>query len=268
LIGAPLAGTLFSVHYFSSHALHPLALAQAVLWTVVIGISIGLGFHRHFSHRAFAARPVFRAFLGVSGTFALQGSVTRWVADHRRHHRFTDTERDTHSPINAARRQATVASLVSAHIGWMFDDSTTHEARYAPDLLRDPLCVWLTRWHWPLVAASLATPALIGFALAGAEAALQSFLLAGCARTTLIHQTTWMVNSLGHSWGKRDATTADFSRNNALIALLTFGEGWHNNHHAKPTCADLNFTGTQYDFNAWLLRVLARAGWVDAVRWK
>jgi stearoyl-CoA desaturase (Delta-9 desaturase) len=107
----------------------------------------------------------------------------------------------------------------------------------------------------------------VGYALAGSQAALQSFLLAGCVRTMLIHQMTWMVNSLGHTIGSRDATTADFSRNNVFIALHTFGEGWHNNHHANPTCADLNFTGAQPDFNAGVLRLLERLGWVNAVRW-
>jgi stearoyl-CoA desaturase (Delta-9 desaturase) len=267
LIGMPLVGSIYAAHYFASHALHRVAIAQAIVWTVVIGISIGLGFHRHFSHRAFKADPIFRFFLGLTGTFALQGSVTRWVADHRRHHRFTDTERDTHTPMIEGSGKATLAGLGRAHLGWMFDHSSTDERRFAPDLVADPLCQWLTRWHWPLVGLSLGLPALFGYAIAGREAAFQSFLLAGCARVTLIHQTTWMVNSLGHAWGSRDATTSDYSRNNTFIALLTFGEGWHNNHHAKPTCADLNFTGKQFDFNAKLLRGLERLGWVHAVRW-
>jgi stearoyl-CoA desaturase (Delta-9 desaturase) len=140
LIGIPLCGTLFAAHYFTVHDFHRLAVAQAIVWTVIVGISIGLGFHRHFSHRAFKASPGFRFFLGATGTFALQGSVTRWVADHRRHHRFTDQTLDTHTPVRAAVGHASLAGVAQAHIGWMFDRSTTDERRYAPDLLSDPLC--------------------------------------------------------------------------------------------------------------------------------
>jgi stearoyl-CoA desaturase (delta-9 desaturase) len=152
---------------------------------------------------------------------------------------------------------ATVAGLWHAHVGWMFDNTTTDPDVYAPDLKADRVAQRLTQWYWELTFLSLAVPTAIGWAFGGPRAALDSLLLAGCVRTTVLHNLIWAVNSIGHTWGSRPSTTHNESRNNVFLALATFGEGWHNNHHAAPRCAYNGWRRYEVDFNGALIRILA-----------
>jgi stearoyl-CoA desaturase (delta-9 desaturase) len=268
LIGVPLLGSAWACVHFRDHAPAGIAVAQAIILYVVTGIGIGVGFHRLFSHRSFETYPAIRLAFGIAGSLAFQGSVVRWVADHRRHHRFTDEEPDTHTPHRypaPAPWKEKVRDLWHAHVGWMFDDTTTDPKVYAPDLRGDRVAQFLTRWYWPLTFASVASPTVLGYALGGAENAIDSLLLAGCVRTTFLHNVIWAVNSIGHTWGARPSTEHNESRNNVFLAIVTFGEGWHNNHHAAPRAAYNNWRGREVDFNGGLIRVLARLGLIWSV---
>ncbi|MDP3073554.1 MAG: acyl-CoA desaturase [Opitutaceae bacterium] len=261
LIGAPLVGTLYACHYFRSNAVSGIALIQFAGWYVISGVGIGIGFHRLFSHKSFQTYPAIKLLLGIAGSLAFQGSVVRWIADQRRHHRFTDQPPDTHTPHRfplLARSWSRARNLWHAHVGWMFDASTTDPRVFAPDLLRDPIAVWLDRWYFALTALSWLLPYGVGFLVGGSEVAFQSILLGGCVRTAALHHVIWAVNSIGHTWGSRPSTRDDESRNNWVLAAFTFGEGWHNNHHAAPRSAYNNWRGYELDVNGAIIRLLER----------
>ncbi len=263
LIGTPFVGSIFTVVYLTSHPVSNIAIVQFAFWYLITGVGIGVGFHRYFTHRSFKTYGVLRLLLGIAGSLAFQGSVTRWIADHRRHHKYSDREHDTHTPHKYSedgRTSSLVKNMWYAHVGWMFDETTTDASVYAPDLLRDPIAVWLTRWYVSLTVASLALPYCIGYLFGGAEAAFQSLLLGGFLRITLLHNVIWAVNSVGHQWGSQPAGSHDHSRNNWIVAALTFGEGWHNNHHSSPRCAFNNWRGYEIDINGAIILLLKRLG--------
>lgn len=263
LIGIPFVGSIYAVVYAATNQVSRFAVFQMAFWYLITGVGIGVGFHRHFTHQSFKTYPLVRLLLGIAGSFAFQGTVIRWIADHRRHHKFSDREYDTHSPHTEAtgKSWATLCrNLWHAHVGWMFDETTTDAMVYAPDLLRDPISRWLTRWYPGLTLLSLALPYAIGHFVGGGEVAFQSLLLAGFLRTTLLHNVIWAVNSIGHQWGNQSGGNRDQSRNNWILAVLTFGEGWHNNHHQYPRCAYNNWSGYQFDINGFIIRVFAQIG--------
>ena len=271
LIGTPLLGTVYSAFYFRSHPVSGFAIFQLLIWYLVTGLGIGVGFHRFFTHKSFQTFPAVRLILGIAGSLAFQGSVIRWIADHRRHHRYSDQLPDTHSPHRFPllhRMRSRFRNLFHAHIGWMFDDTTTAPEVYASDLLRDPVALWLDRWYFPLTLLSLLIPYFLGYIYDGREAAFQCLLLGGCVRVTLFHNVTWAVNSIGHTWGDRPSTHENESRNNWVLAFLAFGEGWHNNHHAAPRCAYNNWRGYEFDPNGALINLLERLGIVWSVNRK
>jgi stearoyl-CoA desaturase (delta-9 desaturase) len=190
---------------------------------VLTGLGITVGFHRYFTHRAFkTSRPV-RAILAILGTAAIEGPITAWVADHRKHHAFSDQEGDPHSP----------------HVGWLFlHTQRANKARYAPDLLADPLIRFIDRTTLLWIALGLVFPFALGYALGGTLAAgLTGLLWGGAMRILLLHHVTYSINSLCHFFGRRRFDTGDHSSNLFWLAPLTFGEAWHNNHHAFPTSA-------------------------------
>jgi stearoyl-CoA desaturase (delta-9 desaturase) len=268
LIGVPLAGTLYFPVHAARHGVGWIEVCSFLIGYAVIGIGIGIGFHRHFSHRSFeTVGSVLRVALGVAGSMAFQGSVLRWVTDHRRHHAHTDLAGDVHSPYADASGEPCggIAGLLHAHIGWMFDAATTSYDVYAADLREDRLIMFLhrTRWVWPVL--SLLLPWLAGFWLGGAEVALGCLLLGGCVRTTLFHNVVWAVNSIGHAYGEEPFPQRNKSRNNAALAFLTFGEGWHNNHHRYPRSAFHGLARRELDVNGLIIRGLERAGLVRRV---
>ena len=242
------------------------ALTAAVI--VVVGHGVTLGYHRCFTHRSFVAKRPLKIVLAVLGSMAFQGSIIGWVADHRRHHRFTDRPGDPHSPIwKGDRAIGGISGLWHAHLGWCFTVDPTSREHYTPDLLADRDIVWIDRLFIPLSVATFAVPSAIGFAIAGGNGALIAFLCAGFVRIGITLNGTWSVNSFCHRFGKRPFATRDVSTNLAPLALLTMGESWHNNHHAFPRSARHGLLPGQLDTSARIIGWFERFGWVTDVQW-
>jgi stearoyl-CoA desaturase (delta-9 desaturase) len=239
---------------------------------VLTGLGITVGFHRHFTHRAFKTSRPLRAILAILGTAAIEGPITAWVADHRKHHAFSDQEGDPHSPHGHGHGlRGALRGLAHAHVGWLFlHGQRANKARYAPDLVADPLIRFIDRTTLLWIALGLAVPFGLGYALGGTLAAgLTGLLWGGAMRILLLHHMTYSINSLCHFFGRRRFETGDESRNLVWLAPLTFGEAWHNNHHAFPTSAahGLRWYERALDPSAMVIGALERLGLVwDVVR--
>jgi len=241
----------------------------ALAFYLLTGIGITVGYHRLFTHSSFKAGRGTRAALAVAGSMALQGPLIRWVADHRRHHAFSDQENDPHSPWKYGTGWRNVAKgLLWAHILWLFDEQQTPHAKYAPDLMRDRDMVRISQWFMPIGAVSLLLPALLGGLITWSwQGALTALFWAGLVRIALIHHVTWSINSVCHVWGKRPFATRDRSGNVAWLAPFSLGESWHNLHHAEPTAARHGVLRGQIDPSARVIRWLEQLGLARDVRW-
>ncbi|MBA3327461.1 MAG: fatty acid desaturase [Solirubrobacterales bacterium] len=243
------------------------------IFYVITGLGITVGFHRHLTHRAFVtSRPV-RAALTALGTAAIEGPVIAWVADHRKHHAFADREGDPHSPHvgHGGGLRGALRGLMHAHVGWLFlHTQRGAKARYAPDLIADPVVRFIDRTTLLWIALGLLAPFGLGFALGGdLQAGLTGLLWGGAVRILLLHHVTYSINSLCHFFGRRPFATDDESRNLAWLAPLSFGEAWHNNHHAFPTSAahGLRWWQRAMDPSALVITALERMGLVwDVVK--
>ncbi|MDR3651079.1 MAG: hypothetical protein P4L20_18475 [Acidimicrobiales bacterium] len=244
-------------------------LGMAVAFYLFTGFGISAGFHRLFAHHSYRARRALKIVLAVAGTMALEGSVISWVTTHRRHHVFSDRPGDPHSPVSHGTNAPTATrGFLWAHVGWLFASDPTSQTRYAPDLLRDPDLVAIDRLFPVLAIFSLVIPFGIGWAVTGTlGGALGVFLWAGLIRMALLHHVTWSINSVCHLWGRRPFTTGDHSANVSSLALVSFGESWHNFHHAAPASARHGVLARQVDLTATLIGLFERAGWVTKVRW-
>ena len=244
-------------------------VALAVLMYAVTGHGITVGFHRHFTHGSFRANRGLKVALAVAGSMAIEGPVLRWVADHRRHHAFSDREGDPHSPWRYGETvPALVKGLFYAHMGWLFDVEQTNPRRYAPDLLKDRDIQRISAAFLPLVATSLFLPALLGGLLSWSwQGAVTAFFWASLVRVGLLHHATWSINSICHAIGERPFRSRDRSGNVWWLAWLSMGESWHNLHHADPTCARHGVLRGQIDSSARVIWFFERLGWATAVRW-
>ena len=235
----------------------------AVLYAAT-GLGVTVGFHRLFTHRSFETKRGVRAVLAVLGSAAIEGPVISWVADHRKHHAFSDEEGDPHSPHvdHGGGLRGTLRGLFHAHLGWLFVHTQRgSKERYAPDLLRDPVIRFVDRTFPLWVVLGLALPFGLGVALGGTLAAgLTALLWGGAMRVLVLHHVTYSINSLCHTFGRRAFETDDQSRNLAWLAPLAFGEAWHNNHHAFPTSAVHGLGRWQVDPSAWVIAALERLG--------
>jgi len=226
----------------------------AFLYWLAIGCGIGMGYHRLLTHRSYDVPKVIEYALAICGTLTLEGGPISWVATHRLHHQKSDQEGDPHSPREGAWW---------SHAGWIVSgeanhNKTTRMSRYAPDLAKDRFYVWLNSYHYlPLVALGLVLLAVGG---------LPMMLWGVCVRVVVGLHATWLVNSAAHMWGRRRFATSDDSRNNWWVALLTFGEGWHNNHHAYPTSARHGLRWYELDLTWIQIRCLQFLGLVKAVK--
>lgn len=242
-----------------------------VVFYLVTGFGVTVGFHRCLTHRSFTARPALRAALVVAGSMAFEGDVTGWVATHRRHHAFADRPGDPHSPYRYGTGPAgQLRGVLHAHVGWLFANDPTSQQRYAPDMLADPAMRAISRAFPALCVATLALPFAAGWAIGGTwQAALAALLWAGLVRVFLLQHVTWSVNSLCHLLGNRPFTTRRHDRATNLwpLAVLSLGESWHNMHHSDPACARHGVDRGQVDLSAELIRVFERAGWVSGVHW-
>ena len=249
-----------------------LSLLDVVIATIAYfgtGLGVTVGFHRHFTHMSFKAVRPLKVALAITGSLAFQGSIVSWVADHRRHHAFSDKEGDPHSPwLFGTGPLAIARGFWHAHMGWLFDRDKTNARRFAPDLLADRDVAAVDRQFVLLTVVSLGVPALLGGLLSWSWwGALTAFLWGGLVRVGLLHHVTWSINSICHMAGRRPFGTRDRSANVWWLAVLSFGESWHNLHHADPTCARHGVKRGQIDMSARLIWLFEKFGWVHSVRW-
>jgi stearoyl-CoA desaturase (Delta-9 desaturase) len=265
----PFAGFLAAVTTLWGAGLTALDASLLLGGYVITGLGVTVGYHRLFTHQSFQAKPWVRTALAIMGSLAIEGPVITWVADHRRHHAFADQPGDPHSPHldEGPGIKGVLKGLWHAHMGWFFSDEKTSPQRWAPDLLKDPAMRRIDALFPLWVTLSLGLPPVIGFAVTGTvKGALLAFLWGSLARTFLLHHVTWSVNSICHFYGKRPFQTPDFSTNNWALALLSFGESWHNNHHAFPSSAVHGLKKGQLDLSAGVITVLRKLHLADGVK--
>jgi stearoyl-CoA desaturase (delta-9 desaturase) len=235
------------------------------------GLGVTVGLHRLFTHRSFQTTRPIRLLLAICGSMAVEGPIISWVADHRKHHAFSDRDGDPHSPHvdHGHGLRGALRGLGHAHVGWLFIHTARgRKERYAPDLLKDPIVSYVDRtfFVWAVFGFLLAFG--LGFAIGGTwQAGLTGLLWGGAVRMLLLHHVTYSINSLCHFFGRRPFQTDDESRNLAWLAPLSFGEAWHNGHHAFPTAARHGHERWQLDISAIVIWSLERVGlaW-DVVR--
>ena len=262
VFGVPPAALVVAGWLAWGGTLHWQDLVVLAITYTLTGLGITVGFHRLFTHRSFkTTRPV-RALLAVFGSMAVEGPVIEWVSTHRKHHCFSDKPGDPHSPHtdDAPGWRGALRGLGHAHIGWMFrGKDMANPRRYARDLLADRDLLFISRTFPLWVGVGLAVPFGLGVALTGSVVGgLTGLLWGGAVRIFLLHHATFSINSLCHFFGGRPFATGDESRNLAWLAPITFGEAWHNNHHAFPTSARHGLGRWQLDPGAWLITGLER----------
>jgi stearoyl-CoA desaturase (delta-9 desaturase) len=244
-------------------------IVLASVMYLVTGFGVAVGLHRLFAHHSFKANRVLKIALAVAGSMALEGSMISWVAIHRRHHMFSDQPGDPHSPHRyGSGPLGTLKGFVWAHVAWLFASDPTDSQRFAPDLLRDKDLAAVDRLFPVLAVTSLVIPFAVGWLLYGTlAAALTAFFWAGLIRMAFLHHVTWSINSICHLSGRRPFSTSDQSTNFAPLALVSFGESWHNFHHSSPASARHGALPHQVDLAARMIRLFEQAGWATKVRW-
>ena len=243
-------GAVVALFFFS----WPAFFAAVALYWISLSLGIGMGYHRLLTHRSFLPPKWVEYALTVCGCLALEGGPVSWVAIHRIHHQLSDKPGDPHSPRDGKWW---------SHFIWMLVGDTTHNqtdecSRYAPDLCKDRFLVWISKYNY----VPLAIVSVLLLAFGGVSVLMWGVFL----RVTLGWHVTWMVNSVTHFWGRRRFLTRDDSRNNWLVALLSFGEGWHNNHHAHPTSARHGLAWYEIDISWMTIRLLQFLGLAKSVR--
>ena len=245
-------GSIAALFFFSWTNL----IAAAVLYVLAVDCGIGMGYHRLLVHRDYQVPKAVEYFLAICGTLALEGGPIAWVATHRIHHQHSDHLGDPHTPQEGTWW---------AHMGWIItgralNTQTEALAHYAPDLAKDRVQVWLSKYHWvPLTIVGIGL-LVVGTLTGGIRAGVGLFLWAIFLRVTLGLHATWLVNSATHLHGGRRFATRDESRNSWWVALLTGGEGWHNNHHANPVSARHGLVWYEFDPNYYGIWLLAKLG--------
>jgi stearoyl-CoA desaturase (Delta-9 desaturase) len=257
----PFVAFLVAVVLLWNTAIGPIDLAIFFVMYIITGLGITVGYHRLLTHRAFhVSKPVEYAF-AVAGTMAVEGPPIAWVADHRKHHAHTDVEGDPHSPH--VGHGSGLKGLWFAHSGWLMKTQGNAEFRkYAPDVCEDKGMRWISRHFLQLAGLGLLIPFIAGFVLHGFSltAALWTLLWAGFVRIFFIHHVTWSINSICHFFGRRRFDIEDKSTNVGWLALVTFGESWHHNHHAFPRSARQGLGRWELDPSAMFIWTLEKVG--------
>ncbi len=269
LIGVtlPFAGLITAIALLWNRAIGPLELSLLVsLYTISI-LGVTLGYHRMFTHRAFESSRAFKAVIAVLGGMAVEGAVITWVADHRKHHAFTDRDGDPHSPhLSGPGFWGGLKGLFHAHMGWLFRTvGTAERERFAPDLLKDRTLRVIDKLFFLWATLGFAIPFALGWVIGGTlGTALTAVLWGGLVRVFLLHHVTWSINSVCHYFGRRRFETDDESTNVFWLSYLSMGEAWHHNHHAFPTSAfhGLRFWERIADPTGLLISLLERLGLV------
>lgn len=231
-------------------------------------LGISMGYHRYYTHRGFKTGKVISFILGVAGSMAMEGPLLFWVASHRCHHKFSDKEGDPHSPnVFVGTRTTRLRAFVYAHMAWLFSHPFSGYGQYVNDLRRDKVVVFISKYYTYWVVLGLLLPGVVGYLCTfNLYSAFTAFCWGGPIRLFLLHHATWSVNSVCHLFGARDYETKDQSRNNPYVALLTFGEGWHNNHHAFPYSARHGLRWWQLDISYLIICTLKQFRLVSDIK--
>jgi stearoyl-CoA desaturase (Delta-9 desaturase) len=268
-IAVPLLAVVTAVPFAWGWGLGWTDLAIMFVFYGISGLGVTVGYHRHFTHGAFKAKRWLRIVMAVAGGLSIEMSVIDWVAVHRRHHKYSDQENDPHSPWRFGNDwRALTKGLVWAHMGWLFDSRRTSPDKFCPDLVADKDMNRISRFFPGLVALSLLLPAAIGGLITMSWwGAFTAFFWASLVRVALLHHVTWCINSICHVMGEEEFEARDKSRNVWWLAIPSFGESWHNLHHADPTCARHGVLPGQLDSSARTIWLFEKLGWVWDVRW-
>ncbi len=243
VVTIPFLATLFAIWLLWDRAVNATDLKLLVVMYSLVALGVTVGFHRMLTHRSFRPHPIVKFILLVLGSMALEGTALSWAATHIKHHAHSDREGDPHSPVDG---------FWHAHFGWLFKSDYGDPNVYCLNLVKDPIVVFVSRTFLLWVVLSL----LIPFAIGG----WTGLLWGGLVRIFLTHHVTWSVNSVCHTFGKREFETKDQSRNEWIVGLLAFGEGWHNNHHAFPRSAFHGLHWWQFDLSGYIIWTLERFG--------
>ena len=271
-------GALIIVPFLAVAAAIPVAWGGWLGWTDVLitvvmywltGHGITVGFHRLFTHKSYKPNRAVKVAVAIAGSMAIQGPVVRWVADHRKHHKFSDRDGDPHSPWRYGTSiRALTKGFLHAHMMWLFDPEQTPQRKYAPDLMKDRDIVRISRQFPFWVVVSLLAPAVAGGLLTWSwQGAVTAFFWGSLVRVSLLHHVTWSINSICHTLGDRPFVSRDKSANVWWLAIPSMGESWHNLHHADPTCARHGVLRGQLDTSARIIWAMEKIGWVHDVRW-
>ncbi len=268
-VAIPMIALVAAIPFAWGWGLGWLDIVLAVAGYTISILGVTVGFHRYFTHGAFKARRWLRVTLALVGSMAVQGPILHWVADHRRHHAFSDREGDPHSPwLFGTSPVAMARGFWHAHMGWIFERDLTNQRRFAPDLLADKDMRIVHKLFGVCTAATLLLPSLIaGLITMSWWNALTAFFWAGLVRVAVLHHVTWSINSICHMIGNRPFVARDRSANFWPLAILSMGESWHNLHHADPTCARHGVGRGQVDISARLIWMFEKFGWAYDVRW-
>jgi stearoyl-CoA desaturase (Delta-9 desaturase) len=248
IVVGPLIATVFAIRMLWMRAVNLTDISLLISMYVLVALGVTIGYHRMLTHRSFNPHPVVKFIFLVLGSMSLEGAAIDWTATHVKHHAHSDKEGDPHSPVEG---------FFHAHVGWLFKDRQASPEIYCRYLLKDPMVVFVSRTFFLWVLISLVIP----FAIGG----WSGLLWGGLVRIFLAHHITWSVNSVCHSFGKREFETNDASRNEWVVGLLGMGEGWHNNHHAFPRSAFHGLHWWQFDLSGYIIWTLERMGLVKEV---
>jgi len=248
VVTVPLLATVYAIWQLWARYVNASDVALLIGMYSITALGVTVGFHRMLTHRSFQPHPAIKFIMLVFGSMALEGPAIEWASTHTKHHAHADREGDPHSPLEG---------FFHAHVGWLFKDFEADPKVYCKHLLKDPIVMFVSRTFFLWAILSLVIP----FAIGG----WQGLLWGGLVRIFLAHHVTWSVNSVCHTFGKREFETTDQSRNEWIVGLLAFGEGWHNNHHAFPRSAFHGLRWWQFDLSGYLIWTLERLKLVQDV---
>lgn len=265
----PLIAVAFAIPVALGDWLSWLDIGLAISFWLLTAGGITIGYHRFFTHGSFKANRGVKIMLAICGSLAIEGSLDQWVADHRKHHKFSDEVGDPHSPWRfGTSKKAIAKGLLFSHVGWLFEADNTGIDKYAPDIAKDKDLTWMSKHFGIFVAASLLLPGILGGLITWSwMGALTAFFWAGLVRVAFVHHVTWSINSICHVFGNRPFTSRDLSSNVAWLAIPSLGESWHNLHHVDPTAARHGVMKGQIDMSASVIRGMEKTGLITEVRW-